>query len=280
VLAKLHKLNVYSAPSGFIRSRVDTPPDKNHSGILVVSLPIAHKGGEMIVRHGPHGSRRLMFAFSHSLDTIQWAAVYSDCEQDVLTVTSGHRITLTYNLFSTPLLPSRLAGLPKPVITAHCMSLHWKLSQALESPSFFPNGRVLAMVLSHIYSHTSKQSCFFSGALKGSDMTSFEICGALKLGTYVRPLTDHLVDVTRWTRGRQNPEKEDEGKVWASQWDGHDRLINATQMGLEFAPTELEDSMCETVEFQEHMQRRLKTPEDWQTNRLVKEECTTWLQQG
>lgn len=32
---------------------------------------------------------------------IQWAAFYSDCEHEVLEVTAGQRVTLTYNLFAT-----------------------------------------------------------------------------------------------------------------------------------------------------------------------------------
>ena len=32
-------------------------------------------------------------------EAIKWAAFYSDCEHEVLEVISGHRITLTYNLY-------------------------------------------------------------------------------------------------------------------------------------------------------------------------------------
>lgn len=32
---------------------------------------------------------------------LQWAAFYSDCEHEVFSVQSGHRITLTYNLYAT-----------------------------------------------------------------------------------------------------------------------------------------------------------------------------------
>lgn len=31
---------------------------------------------------------------------IRWAAFYSDCEHEVFEVTSGHRLTLTYNLYA------------------------------------------------------------------------------------------------------------------------------------------------------------------------------------
>jgi hypothetical protein len=56
------------------------------------------------VRHAQH---------SHTFDwgtnanganesAIQWAAFYSDCEHEVLEVTQGYRITLTYNLYHAP----------------------------------------------------------------------------------------------------------------------------------------------------------------------------------
>jgi len=31
---------------------------------------------------------------------LHWAAFYSDCEHEVLEVTEGHRLTLTYNLYA------------------------------------------------------------------------------------------------------------------------------------------------------------------------------------
>lgn len=31
---------------------------------------------------------------------IEWAAFYSDCEHEVMEVSSGHRLTLTYNLYA------------------------------------------------------------------------------------------------------------------------------------------------------------------------------------
>jgi hypothetical protein len=73
-------------------------------GSLVVSLPCYHKGGQLIVRHSPHVSK-----FDWGGDTtrtspsfVQWAAFYSDCEHEVLEVTEGYRITLTYNLYHAP----------------------------------------------------------------------------------------------------------------------------------------------------------------------------------
>ena len=50
----------------------------------------------MLVRHN---GREVKFDWSGEHNTVQWAAFYSDCEHEVLPVTSGYRVTLTYNLY-------------------------------------------------------------------------------------------------------------------------------------------------------------------------------------
>ncbi len=64
-------------------------------GSLVVCLPSEFTGGALVTRHL---GRQVMFDWSSSATT-HWAAFYSDVEHEVLPVTSGHRITLTYNLY-------------------------------------------------------------------------------------------------------------------------------------------------------------------------------------
>lgn len=65
-------------------------------GSLVVCLPVAHKGGQLAVRHQ---DRQVEFNWaSQHPDTIQWAAFFSDCEHEVLPITEGYRVMLTYNL--------------------------------------------------------------------------------------------------------------------------------------------------------------------------------------
>ena len=51
--------------------------------------------------HMPHGRK---FDWSSTVEnpkkTVSWAVLFSDVEHEVLPVTEGHRITLTYNLYS------------------------------------------------------------------------------------------------------------------------------------------------------------------------------------
>jgi hypothetical protein len=65
---------------------------------LVITLPSAFKGGELVVRHGgeeqsiaPRGERDDLF-------NLHYAAFYADCEHEVRPLTEGYRLCLVYNL--------------------------------------------------------------------------------------------------------------------------------------------------------------------------------------
>jgi hypothetical protein len=106
-----------------------------------VSLPCHHEGGQLIVRHAGH-SVTFDWGAVGSDDKInkwvQWAAFYSDCEHEVLEVTDGHRITLTYNLFYA-LGVGDLAG-NSPAMGVNFLPLYKKVKEALEEPSFMEKG--------------------------------------------------------------------------------------------------------------------------------------------
>lgn len=47
-----------------------------------------------------HRGQTVDFDWAHArVDSIEWAAFYGDCEHEVLEVSEGHRVTLTYNLY-------------------------------------------------------------------------------------------------------------------------------------------------------------------------------------
>lgn len=94
----LISIQIYSAPSGKFKKHVDTPRATDQMGSLVICLPSPHKGGALVARHG---KQEMTFDWSDLSQEgdIQWAALFSDCEHEVLEVTAGHRVTLTYNLF-------------------------------------------------------------------------------------------------------------------------------------------------------------------------------------
>lgn len=117
---------------------------------------------------------------------IKWAAFYSDCEHEVLEVTAGHRVTLTYNLYVT-LGSGNLAGHTTPLDPTQ-LPIYETLKAALETPGFLQGGRVLGIWLAHGYAHTNMQSNFLPSSLKGADMVLFEAARALNLHCYVRPI--------------------------------------------------------------------------------------------
>ena len=108
IRAELYMLNVYST-GGHFKSHVDTPRSKDMFGSLVVCLPSEFTGGALVTRHQ---GREVTFDWSSSTTT-HWAAFFSDVEHEVLPVTSGHRITLTYNLYySAPMSGVKDASWP------------------------------------------------------------------------------------------------------------------------------------------------------------------------
>lgn len=130
--AKLNFVQVYSAPSGKFKAHVDTPRSKHQIASLVVCLPSVHEGGQLVLRHE---GRETIFDWSgeKNRNTIQWAAFYSDCEHEVLEVTSGHRVTLTYNLYNTCWANTAWVD-PEQV------ELYRSLKCVVEQPAFFKNG--------------------------------------------------------------------------------------------------------------------------------------------
>lgn len=137
-------LQVYSAPSGRFKPHVDTPRSKHQVGTLVVCLPSVHEGGQLVLRHQ---GRENVFDWSgeKGQDAIQWAAFYSDYEHEVLEVTSGHRLTLTYNLYATCHANTARVNLEG-------IELYKTLTKLIEEPSFCQEGQFLRHLCSDMES--------------------------------------------------------------------------------------------------------------------------------
>lgn len=76
------------------------------------------------------------FAWAEAdLNCIHWAAFYGDCEHEVLEVASGHRITLTYNLYYSSIGP-----LAQPIADPRHLPLYRIATDTLREASFMPNG--------------------------------------------------------------------------------------------------------------------------------------------
>ncbi|KAF2771371.1 hypothetical protein EJ03DRAFT_268957, partial [Teratosphaeria nubilosa] len=196
IRAELYKLNVYNGPSGMFKAHVDTPRSDAQIGSLVVCLPVAFEGGALAVRHQ---GREIVHEWSHgqggdpeleaNAQCLQWAAFYSDCEHEVMPVTNGSRITLTYNLYlsaGTGLLAGHLRGLQPatlPVLT--------ELKRTLQNDTFMQDGGYLGYYLVHGYPHSNGTLLrLVPNMLKGADLAMYEALRATNLMCVLEPISN------------------------------------------------------------------------------------------
>ena len=99
VSAELYKLLVYE-PGGFFVPHRDTEKIDNMVATLVVSLPVAGAGGDLVIRHKGHETVIDMRVEDPS--DLAFAAFFADCEHEVRLVEAGHRICLVFNLVKRP----------------------------------------------------------------------------------------------------------------------------------------------------------------------------------
>jgi hypothetical protein len=144
-------------------------------GSLIFCLPTEFTGGELIIRSpdlttsvthdwGSTSNNRLSTATSTSSNRsssrhggLAWAAMYSDCEHEIRTVTTGHRVTLTYNLYP----PSRrvhsssqdsiASGEFASISAARESAFGAQLAAALSDTTWYPDGVTVGLVLEHFY---------------------------------------------------------------------------------------------------------------------------------
>lgn len=95
VSADFYKLLIYDAGAFFVDHR-DTEKVPGMFATLVIILPSAHCGGEIIVRH--LGREVILDPRPEDPSEIGLAAFYADCVHEVRPVTSGCRVALVYNL--------------------------------------------------------------------------------------------------------------------------------------------------------------------------------------
>lgn len=95
VRAEFYKLLIYDE-GGFFQAHRDTEKAGGMFGTLVVTLPSAHEGGELLVRHA--GREAVVDLRGTDPGEVGFAAFYADCEHEVQPVVSGHRVCLVFNL--------------------------------------------------------------------------------------------------------------------------------------------------------------------------------------
>ncbi|KAH9978305.1 hypothetical protein BJV74DRAFT_982218 [Russula compacta] len=178
---ELYKLNVYGKGS-FFKPHVDTPRSEKMFGSLVIVFPTPHEGGALFLRH-----RGNEWAFDSGRElaavrrpSIGYVAFFSDIEHEVAPVVSGHRVTLTYNLYFDDVGPvSGTDSVAESLsLTANERTFREAFEALLENPEFLADGGTLIFGLRHVYPIRDDLKSVYK-ALKGSDAMVYQSVLAL-----------------------------------------------------------------------------------------------------
>ncbi|EIE20653.1 hypothetical protein COCSUDRAFT_57220 [Coccomyxa subellipsoidea C-169] len=206
--AELYKLNIHWT-GDFFKAHVDTPRSADMLGSLVIALPCLHEGGRLTVEHGIECQ-----TFDWSLTELpnapllQWGAFYSDCIHEVHPMTSGARITITYNLMAVKAEDPPLRG-----VNPSSLALRQILDEALQTDGFLEKGGTLAFGCQHEYHHNSDaflDSHFRFQAdlkllLKGADACVVAVARDLGLKVDINPLFKNENNYEREYDSEGNP---------------------------------------------------------------------------
>jgi hypothetical protein len=102
--AEPHAMLVYGKGQFFLPHQ-DSEKDDAMVGTLVLSLPSAHTGGELVIEHAGH-----QCAYRASKTDLTLVAFYADCRHQVTPVRTGYRVTLTFNLLAEPGTSAEASG--------------------------------------------------------------------------------------------------------------------------------------------------------------------------
>ncbi|KAL1747613.1 hypothetical protein HDZ31DRAFT_31489 [Schizophyllum fasciatum] len=201
VICELYKLNVYGQDS-FFKAHKDTPRSDTMFGSLVVVFPTPHQGGSLILREG---GQEWTFdsaaeVLAGGVPKIGYVAFFSDVEHEVSKVTSGYRVTLTYNLYfnakSTtpphsllrqPHLPSRVSRV--------AMELRSALTFLLSREDFLPSGGYIGFGLRFMYAlDIKKPVSVIADSLKSCDAMLKIVCDDLGLSNGLKALYQSEID--------------------------------------------------------------------------------------
>ncbi|KAI9148884.1 hypothetical protein HJFPF1_10927 [Paramyrothecium foliicola] len=144
IRAEIYKMLLYEEGAMF-KPHTDTQKIPGMFGTLVVCLPSAHRGGDVVLRHA---RQTKVYKSSDAAQSITcW---YSDVSHEVLPITSGYRWVLTYNLAVDPATTCPTAGLQRTQTRGVRQTLKRWLSEDKASRS----SRWLYHVLEHDYTQS------------------------------------------------------------------------------------------------------------------------------
>ena len=207
------------------KAHVDTPRSSMQFGSLVVCLPVEHQGGQLKVRHkGKETTFDWSMLANHGKTPhIEWAAFYSDCEHEIMEVTSGNRLTLTYNLFAVR-GAGRLTG-KSLTLDPTRLPLYHAIERMVSRDPFSGKGAIyyvptqggrlkltcntaggtLGFWCSHAYAYNHEKEAPLPETLKGIDAAVWESFKALGIDVRIAPVVKMDADV----RGQYEDDSDD-----------------------------------------------------------------------
>jgi hypothetical protein len=154
-------------------------------GSLVIVLPTPHEGGSLLLMHRDYkwNADTDDTTATEGEASISYVAFLSDVKNEVAPVTSGHRITLTYDLYSDDSGPvSANDAVPEhltPPRLANEEEFRGAFKTLLENPEFLADGGTLAFGLRHVYPIKNNNLKRVYRVLKGSDADVYQSIRAL-----------------------------------------------------------------------------------------------------
>lgn len=201
--AHLYDLLVYE-PGGFFLPHKDGEKLDRMVATLVIVLPSAHQGGELVVRHD---GREEVIDFSRASNAFQihYAAFYADCEHEIRPIREGYRLCLVYNVT----LAKGKKGIEAPRASKHIEEIAGLLREWANDPE----AQKLVITLDHEY--TEKGLSW--DALKGADRALADIVADAAQQAECRA---YLGLLTFWESGSGHSSDDDYG--YHGRWRKYD----------------------------------------------------------
>lgn len=148
---------------------------------LVLVFPTPHEGGALTFRHEgkewsfESGARLATPPASAEEANLGYAAFFSDIEHEVFEVTSGHRVTITYNLYlgdtetSAAIIDGGRVSGTSAEDNIRAGALKAAIKSVIDDATLLPKGGYLGFGLAHQYPLDKKASSLQNVVFKGRD---------------------------------------------------------------------------------------------------------------
>ncbi|KIK04087.1 hypothetical protein K443DRAFT_121150 [Laccaria amethystina LaAM-08-1] len=183
----LERVRAELRPGSFVKPD-EYNPAPNTFGILIVVFPTTHEGGTLHLRRKDN--------------EFKYIAFYNAVEHELSPITSGYRVSLTYNLYyDDPPLPT--GPLRGDGVTEEEAKLRQTLAALLENLDFLPDGGYLGFGLRYQYPIKAESSDLGSlvGALKGSDAVIKRVADELNMNAQLKLVYDDDEEEEDWGEG-------------------------------------------------------------------------------